>query len=374
MVTAATLTPDAMARQAAVNPTWRFGLVLGGGGMRGLAHVGVLRALEERGWIPAEIVGTSIGSLLGAVWATGRYTIAEMEQISLDLTRRDIFQIAHGDMAFKRMRSPALYRSEPLAALIQRLVGDVKFRELKRTLIINSVDINSGTQMFWGLPGLGDMRVADAVFASCALPGFFAPHEIGGRFYVDGAIVDNLPVRIAAARGMDAVVAVNVGASSLLRADTQEAGFAAVYARGSEIVFQQAMEWHLRSWAKPPLLLVQPSVQQLPMMSFDHTRELMDEGHRATRVALERTGNAIQAATEGIFPRRLVQIRVNEERCIGCGACLSYSAPGMFRMENGKAVGPDGPCEWSPIDGDVIRHCPTFAITARPVPAASPSA
>lgn len=367
MVTAATLTPDATARQAAMNPPWRFSLVLGGGGMRGLAHVGVLRALVERAWIPAEVVGTSIGSLLGAVWATGRYTVPQMEQISLGLRRRDIFQIAHADMAFKRMRSPALYRSEPLASLVQDLVGDVTFRELARQLIVNSVDINSGAQMYWGLPGLEDVRVADAVFASCSLPGFFAPHEIGGRFYVDGAIVDNLPVRIAAVRGMDAVVAVNVGSSNLLRADTQEAGFAAVYARGSEIVFQQAMEWHLRSWTKPPLLLVQPSVQQLPMLSFDHTRELMDEGYRATRLALEQAGEVIHTATGGIFPRRLVRIAVNRERCIGCGACVGYAPPGMFRMENSKAVGPDHPCEWSPIDGDFIRHCPTFAITARPV-------
>lgn len=366
MVTAATLTPDATARQAAVNRSWRFSLVLGGGGMRGLAHVGVLRALEERDWTPTEVVGTSIGSLLGAAWATGRYTVPEMEQISLGLRRRDIFQIAHADMAFKRMRSPALYRSEPLMELILRLVGDIAFKDLARRLIINSVDINSGTQMYWGLPGLEDVRVADAVFASCALPGFFAPHEIRGGYYVDGAIVDNLPVRIAASRGVDAVVAVNVGASSLLRADTQDAGFAAVYARGSEIVFQQAMEWHLRSWTKPPLLLVQPSVQQLPMMSFDHTRELMDEGHRATRMALETAGDAVRTAGGGIFPRRLVQIHVNRERCIGCGACVSYAPPGTFRMENGKAVGPDQPCEWSPVDGDFIRHCPTFAITARP--------
>lgn len=366
MVAAATLTPDATARQAAVTPSWRFGLVLGGGGMRGLAHVGVLRALEERGWIPAEVVGTSIGALLGAVWATGRYTVPEMEKISLSLRRRDIFQIAHADMAFKRMRAPALYRSDTLAELIQGLVGDVTFRQLKRPLIVNSVDINSGAQMFWGLPGLEDVAVKDAVFASCALPGFFAPHEIGGRFYVDGAIVDNMPARIAAARGVDAVVAVNVGASNLLRADTQEAGFAGVYARGSEIVFQQAMEWHLRSWTRPPLLLVQPSVQQLPMMSFDHTRMLMDEGRRATLAALDQAGDAIRAALGGIFPRRQVRIKVNGDRCIGCGACLAYSPPGMFRMEDGKAVAPDGVCEWSPIDGDVIRHCPTYAITARP--------
>src|SRR5512140_162318 len=200
---------------------WNFTLVLGGGGMRGLAHVGALRALVERGWVPDEIIGTSIGSLIGATWAVG-FTLAEMEQFCLGLRRRDIFQIAHADMAFKRMRSPALYKAEPLDHVIRGFVGEATFSELSRTLIVNSVDINSGMQVYWGLPGLRDVPVADAVFGSCALPGFFPPREIQGRWFVDGALVGNLPVRLAAARGADAVVAVDVGATSVLRSEIQE--------------------------------------------------------------------------------------------------------------------------------------------------------
>ncbi|MBI4541659.1 MAG: patatin-like phospholipase family protein [Gemmatimonadetes bacterium] len=351
-----------------MNARWRFGLVLGGGGMRGLAHVGALRALEERGWDPAEIVGTSMGALLGAAWAAG-FALRDLEATALSLTRRDIFSIAHRDMALQRMRARGLYRSDPLDALISGLIGDVTFRDLPRRLIVASVDINSGMQVYWGLPGLQDVRVADAVFASCALPGFFAPRDIGGRHFVDGALVDNLPVRLAASRAVDGVIAVDVGASSVLRADTQEAGFAAVYARASEIVFQQAMESHLRSWSRPPMLLIQPRVEQVPIFSFKHTRELIDEGRRATAAALEVAGEAVRTAEGGIFPRRLVRIGVIRERCIGCGACISNAPAGTFRMDQfGKAVGPDGPSEWSPIDGGFIRHCPTYAITAHPIP------
>lgn len=349
---------------------WRFALVLGGGGMRGIAHVGALRALEERDWIPADIIGTSIGALVAAAWATG-FTIRELEEIALDIKRRDIFAIAHRDMALKRMRSPALYRTAPLEELVRGLVGDATFRELPRRLLVSSVDINSGTQVFWGLPGLQDERVADAVIASCALPGFFAPREIAGRYFVDGAMVDNLPARLGAARGADAVVAVDVGSTSVLRADTQEQGFAAVSARASEIVFTQVTECHLEHWTRPPLLLVQPRVEHMPMFSFGHSRELMDEGHRATRVALAQAGDAVRAATGGVFPRRRVQVRVIRERCIGCGACVGF-APDVFRMDqSGKAVGPEAPVEWSPIDGGFIRHCPTYAITARPAPQAA---
>src|SRR5690606_35504428 len=110
-----------------------------------------------------------------------------------------IFQVAHVDMALKRMRSPAVYRREPLDALIASLVGTRTFGDLARPLLINTVELNSGMQVFWGLPGLREARVADAVFASCALPGIFPPREIDGRWYVDGAVVENMPVQVAAA-------------------------------------------------------------------------------------------------------------------------------------------------------------------------------
>ena len=343
-----------------------FTLVLGGGGMRGLAHVGVLRALIERDWVPDEIIGTSIGALIAATWAVG-FTLAEMEQFCLNLVRRDIFQIARADMALKRMRSPALYKAEPLEDVIRGFVGDATFAELPRTLMVNSVDINSGMQVYWGLPGLKDVPVADAVFGSCALPGFFPPREIDGRWFVDGAVVDNLPVRLAAARGADAVVAIDVGATSVLRAEVQDTGFANISSRASEIVFQQAMEWHLAAWTAPPMLLVQPRVEHVPMFSFDHAQALIDEGFRAMSAALDQAGLQVRQATGGIYPRRTVEVKVIRERCIGCGACVMHE-PGLFHMDaTGKAVGPPAPYEWSPIDGGFIRHCPTYAITARPV-------
>ncbi len=353
---------------------FRLGLVLGGGGMRGFAHIGALAALAERGWEPAEIVGTSIGALVGAAWATG-FSLEESAALALSMRRKDLFQIAHADMAFKRMRSPALYRPEPLEEVVTGLLGDATFRDLPRRLVVATVEINSGTQAFFGLPGLDDVRVADAVYASCALPGFFPPREIGGRWWVDGALVDNLPVRLAAARGHDAVVGVDVGASSVLRADTQEAGFAGIFARATEIIFQQASEWHLKRWSGPPLLLVQPRVEHVPQFSFDHTRELIDEGQRATRLALAQAGDAVRAGRPGIHPHRKVLVQVNRERCIGCGVCVSME-PEQFRMDaSGKAVGPEAPVEWSPVDGGFVRQCPTYAITARPVPApaAAPS-
>src|SRR6266571_6841199 len=179
-------------RSREMKPGTRYTLVLGGGGMKGLAHIGVLQALLERGLRPAQIVASSVGALVGAAWAAGR-SIPELHDRAVSLRRRDIFVVAHADMAFKRMRSPALFRREPLDELLDRLVGDLTFEQLQRPLIVNTVDINSGMQVFWGAEGLEDVRVADAVFASCAMPGYLPPREIRGRYYVDGATVDNLP-------------------------------------------------------------------------------------------------------------------------------------------------------------------------------------
>jgi len=366
MGTSATLTPGMRARQATANSPWRFALVLGGGGMKGLAHIGALRSLEERGWIPDVVVGTSIGALLGAAWANG-FSTAELADVALGLQRSDVFHVARRAIATRLIRAPALYRGGPLEELIRGFVGGLTFEELERRLVVASVDLNSGMQLYWGLPGLRRVSVADAVLASCSLPGFFPPREIDGRFCVDGALADNLPVSLAATLGVDAVVAVDVGSSSVLRAETQDEGFAAIFARATEIVFQQLLEVRLSRWTAPALLLVQPRVEHVPMFSFEHTRELMDEGYRATAAALEGAADEFRGAAAGIFPRRLIRVAVDRERCIGCGQCVARGPAGTFHMDgSGKAVGPAEPQEWSPVDGGFIRHCPTYAITARP--------
>ncbi len=334
--------------------------------MKGLAHVGVLQALTERGRRPAHIVGSSVGALIGAAWSSGR-DLAELRNAAITLRRKDVFVVAHADMAFKRMRAPALFRREPLAALIDRLIGDVTFPELDPPLIVNTVDINSGMQVFWGLPGLDEGRVADAVFASCALPGYFPPHEIRGRYYVDGATVDNLPVGVARALGASTILAVDVSASSAFRADTQDEGFTAVFARATEIAMQTLLELHLQTWTSPPLYYLHPRVEHVSLFSFDHLREVVDEGYRSTLAALDRPEDWPAPGASGVYPRRRVMVRVQRERCIGCGACLVHAPPGMFVLDaDGKAVVTNPAQEWSPADGGFIRHCPTYAIGARP--------
>jgi NTE family protein len=341
-----------------------FTLVLSGGGLKGLAHIGVLQALDERGLQPSLVVGTSMGSLIGAAWASGM-PLKEMHERGLRIRRRDVFQVAHIDMALKRMRSPAVYRREPLELLVADLLGNRTFEDLKHRLLVNTVELNSGMQVLWGLPGLRHIRVADAVFASCALPGILPPREIEGRHYVDGAVVENLPVRAAAGQGTGSIMAVDVGSTTALRAEVQEEGFAATYIRGLEIVMQTMMQTRLEHWAQPPILLVHPRVEHVSMFAFGSNRELIEEGRRATATMLDGLAEPLNAKMIGIFPHRRVRIRVDRSRCVSCGDCVAR-APAVFRLDHeGRAEVLEPVQVWSPLDGDYVRNCPTYAISAR---------
>ena len=348
-------------------PTRSFSLVLGGGGLKGLAHIGALQALEEAGLRPSGVVGSSIGSLIAAAWAAGR-SVDYMRERALRLRRKDVFQVAHTDMAFKRMQSPAVYRHEPLDHLIHELVGDKTFDELQHPLIVNTVDINSGMQVLWGLPGLRYVPVADAVFASCALPGILPPREISGRWYVDGAVADNLPVKAATVCGPGPIVAVDVSASMALRSEVEKSGFATTYARGLEIVMQTMLERTLRLWRTPPAPAGASAGRGLP-----DVRLRPDAGADGGGVPGHAAAGARAAAAAGGARRRGSSRRRPSgstwtgARCIGCGAC-ALRAPGIFQMDAlGKAEVVAPRQAWSPLDGIYIRNCPTWAISARPV-------
>ena len=338
----------------------RVTLVLGGGGLKGLAHIGVFRALEERGVSVALTIGTSMGALIAGAWASGM-PIREMEARARLVRRRHVFQVAHVDMALRRMNSPAIYRREPLDELITSLIGDVRFDDLWRPLLVNTVDLHAGRQVFWGMVGRRDARVRDAVYASCALPGMFPPRTIGNRTYVDGAVIENLAVRLAGVLSPDPVIAVNLTAMGTVRTPAETTGFAATYARGLEIVMQSQIEGNLRGWHGPPLLLIEPKVSGVSMFAFNRTGALVAEGRRATLEALDALATPLDRLGGGVHPRRNVKVRVDPELCIGCRLCATR-APAVFRMEGDKAVVIQETHEWGPVPAPYVSDCPTAAI------------
>ena len=332
--------------------------------MKGFAHIGVLRALRERGIKPNIIAGTSIGALLGAAHAGGM-SDSEMAERAISLRRRDLFRINHFGMIKDRMNSQSIYLEDPLRALVEAVVPAGKFTDLGMPLFVNTVDLERASQVIWGSPGLEDVNIQDAVYASCALPGFFPPGKVGGRFCVDGGVVDNLPVQIAGLWS-DIIIGVDVGSSEMEPySDVQSRGFANIYMRAASTMMHALQQFPLVRWAGPPMVLIRPRCDG-DWLSFTTTEQSIQEGYRAASAALA-GWDAYLEQEGGIFPRRHVHLEVARERCIGCGLCAAL-APNIMGLDAaGKAFARTRVVEWSPADGDFVPSCPTNAIVARTI-------
>ena len=302
----------------------KIALVLGGGGLKGFAHIGVFRALKELGIDPTVVAGTSIGALIGAAYARGM-PVQEMADRARALKRRDLFRVDRMGILLERQRSPAIDLEEPLRQVVEGVVTEKRFDQLKRTLLVNTVDIERGSQVVWGLPGLRDVSVVDAVYASCALPGFYPPGKIAGRFCVDGGVMDNLPVTVAGL-GMDAVIAVDTGSSDLEPdKDIATAGFASIYMRAATTMMHALQLAPFATWTRPPMILIRPKVNHIGWFSFSHTDEMIEAGYTAAMEACKHYEECI-AWGIGVFPRRPMQISVDRQKCIGLHAVRGAGA------------------------------------------------
>lgn len=174
----------------------RLGLALGGGAARGFAHIGVIQVLEENGIKADLVVGTSAGSLVAALYASGR-TGLDMGTLAQTMDEGAIT-----DWAFP---TRGLIRGEALARYVREQTGGVNIEEMKLPLGIVATDLDSGAGILFRR---GDTGVA--VRASSAVPAVFQPVKIGTREYVDGGLVSPVPVRYARQMGADLVLAVDI--------------------------------------------------------------------------------------------------------------------------------------------------------------------
>ncbi len=172
------------------------GLALGGGAARGLAHIGVLKVLEEEGIRVDCIAGTSAGSLIGAAFAAG-------------LSWKEILERARGinwfDIVSPSLPRMGLLRMERLQRLLEATWGNRTFESLSIPLSVVAVDIVSGDQVV-----LSKGSIARAVRASCSIPGVFEPVAEDGRTLVDGGLLNNVPADIARQMGAGIVLAVDL--------------------------------------------------------------------------------------------------------------------------------------------------------------------
>lgn len=177
-----------------------IGLALGGGAARGFAHIGVIKALEAQNIYPDLVVGTSAGSVIAALYASG-YKANDLQKIALSLDEAAITDWA---LPFSG-RFGGMIKGDALQSMVNRLVKNQTIENMKLPLGIVGTDLQTGAGVLFRRGDTGQ-----AVRASCSIPGIFQPTLIGGREYVDGGLVAPVPVQYAKQMGADFVIAVNI--------------------------------------------------------------------------------------------------------------------------------------------------------------------
>ncbi len=258
----------------------KWALVLSGGGARGLAHVGALKALESWELRPGIVVGSSIGALVGACYACG-VSVREMEEFlawELDLRRyldrRTLPAfggplagwLGRGRAAWRLLRRQGMDSGRRLHLLYRRLTGDRDFGETRIPFACNAVDLLSGREVV-----LDRGRLADALRATTSIPGLFTPVPCDGMLLVDGGVLDSAPVWIARQMGARRVLCLQVNRAREVTGESLTSGLS-VYLRAAAIT-SAALQ------ARPP----QPGV--LEIRAWDGTGTL-DFSRRADLIRL----------------------------------------------------------------------------------------
>lgn len=268
----------------------RTTLVLGGGGVKGLTHVGAWRALQDAGVAVSEIVGVSIGALVGACIAGGQGW-PELSAAALALKKADIVLLNRWSVLFNGIRQPSVFQRDALRLYIESVLPVRRFEDLVLPLNVNAVDLESGDVVWFGAGARTDVPLVDAIYASCALPLFYPPAQVGDTVFVDGGVIDPLPIHRAAERGADLIVAIDAGAGKIRDSlDTVQKGLVAIHHRITEIVGWRHKRALLESWQGPRLVYVRPKLDGFSTFDFAQTGFFLEEGYRATMEALDREG------------------------------------------------------------------------------------
>jgi NTE family protein len=268
--------------------------VLSGGGAKAAAHLGALKALAERGLTPEHYVATSMGAVVAACLAAG----LSYEQTILRMTRIKRSDVAQPSAkALLGYFSSSFLRAAPLRKTIARLVPATEFDDLEIPLTVTAVDPVNGQLVLFGAGGREHVPLADALYASCALPVYYPAAQIAGRSYVDGGLRAVLPIDVAAQFDPDLIFAVSVG-PSFYDEPAEQPGPVPPLVRSHGSVLRVMMaaqtEETLSRWqahtrdggAKPGLVVVRPVMEAEATFATQNVVHYVEEGYRAGMVAL----------------------------------------------------------------------------------------
>jgi NTE family protein len=269
--------PAAVAVPAVKVPP-RIGLALGGGAARGFAHVGVIQVLEEAGIRPALVTGTSAGSLVAALYASGK-TGVQLQHIAETMEEATI-----ADWTLQIFTRGVL-RGEALAKYVNAQVGQKPIEAMVMPLGIVATDLNSGNEVLFQRGDTGT-----AVRASSAVPAVFQPVKVGTREYVDGGLVSPVPVRAARKMGAELIIAVDISTAPEASA-----------ANGTLEILLQTFTIMGKSISSIELkdadVLVRPQLAGVSSADFSARKRSIEAGRQAMLLALPQLRAAIEAKT-----------------------------------------------------------------------------
>lgn len=273
----------------------RFGLALSGGGIRGAAHIGVLKALEESNLKPSWIAGTSAGSIVGGLYAYG-YSIRELELIAVELQSKYIdlnflgMAYGFGQWIFGReLCVDGIIRGRAIEKHLKRLTNSIKIGDIDMPLAIPAVDINRAeTVMFINrdieasvrdkdTAYIDDVYLYQAIRASIAIPVVFRPLIIDGRRLVDGGLVNNLPIDILKRMGAKKVIGIDLGYNGQLRRDVDN--IIEIGSQSLDIMAHQITSF--KSGGADYIL--RPEIYDIAMQDSQRIIECIDRGYESTK-------------------------------------------------------------------------------------------
>ena len=255
---------------------------MGGGFARGFAHLGILKVLQKYNIRVSHIAGSSVGSILGAAYASG----APLERI-IETCRTLRFR----DIARWRVSRLGLASNQRLAALMERVFGSGQFEDLKIPLAVVATDLSTGEPVVFTQGNL-----VDAIRASCAFPGLFEPVEIGTRCLADGGLVAPVPTQAARGLGAQTVIGVSVGLQDGHRGAPTNIFQVVSRAVGA------AQKHQLELWERHADLVLRPDVQFLAWDDFARADEAIEAGAAAALRALPRIENLLEKKAEEELP------------------------------------------------------------------------
>lgn len=236
----------------------KIGLALGSGGLRGCAHLGVLKVLEREKIRVDFVAGCSIGSLVGALYCAG-HEAETIIKLATHLKRRHWLDFVVPQMG--------LFAGERILETMRLLTKDASFSELAIPLSIVATDLHKGESVVFN-----QGSVSEAVRASTSVPGVFVPYEIDGRLFVDGAVLNPTPIDVAFDMGADAVIAIDL---SYADTDFKLMSMFDVIVKSIDIMEQELIK-HRKN--RRNVVLLRPEIAHISPSSFEHMNECITLG------------------------------------------------------------------------------------------------